>query len=901
MKTIIIVAFLLSAGAGIVNLYPYRQELSTCQREWSSFQRHISCFRLQTPLLSRSIARSDPEAAAIVEWLLHEDHHNFRDIEYLSEMSVRFPENQYFLYDLACTIASKGYTDPQIVNVLADRLLELDPDNGRYYFQKAWAAFYDWRPDRIEMTLQYLDRCFSAGQADPLDFYRERIDGLVEKEQPTIYICNQIHGHCIFDAFLSRKLVAEILEYTQDLIVNGREEEAVRIHDRIQQIAENSIPQTIAEPWRFWLSFPPSGYYGIAADTPQAVELKWMQLSTERAKQNRMQMLGWKTLSEKVAEQRQESKPKADTDYRGYVLNLVPPGAHCFEMVIAGAAAFGLFAAAGLMLKMQKSRLSFLNWLGVGLFFIGYFILCRWGDYNQMHLCCGGHYTFDYVLMSSNIGAVLSGVKEVGWLTVTLVAVTGVIGAVLLPLYLCKPCRLRYVFLHAAAVIFLFLLWLMFSNWKYIIPVFHVSVLWLIVPLLCLPSGKSRPFADLFSRTPEGRQFRTRCLAVSFCLLALHAVGFGLLGQSFLMKVAAGVEKERIDHCWPAFTPPQYETNPEQYANLLMELKTQKVSQTNLHRLLSMVEPEDIPAVLTTIRQERQNDPNYYGYWSMFRMGSYEADTPVMFLDDLAGALDYCGKDVIPAIIPFLENPDSPMMLNVRGRAGDLSVHDRLMEAWRKYRDTGFPNDDFATPMIDESQTIPRVPLECLVNICPYPEFKECVLTTAKFTGMENGYFILNRGIIQHLSREQKGELITELLEMNDSKRLSPSTLLEVLHRDSALGPAAKENLWKQVIAYETSKLGWKEVDLNVSNKPNDYEIPDELLTACINSKDERLRAMGQHICRVTGRPMDEQTMQQWLNDPYFIIRANAVLLRPGLSRPNDPSHFVRLISSLMK
>lgn len=332
--------FLFLVAAGVVNLHPQRQELLLHWREWSSFQRHFRWqgkrFGLRKPFLSKSIAESDPEAAAIVEWTLHEDVTDFRDVEYFSEMAMRCPQNQFFLYDLACRIAHKGYTDPKLVDFLADRLLELDPDNGRYYFLKAWAAFYEWRPDRIDTALSYLERCFAGPQQDPFNLYKTRVCTLVEKEKPTIYISGQSARWRSNDMSLSRKLIRGLLEYTQDLIVNGQAEQAMHIHDRLQRIAENSIPQTINEPWQFWIAFQP-GYHMVAFDTPQEVELKWMALTPERAGQNRMQMLGWKEFTDRVAALRNESRPQPKTDRGGFVLYLVPPGGHCFEMTFAAA------------------------------------------------------------------------------------------------------------------------------------------------------------------------------------------------------------------------------------------------------------------------------------------------------------------------------------------------------------------------------------------------------------------------------------------------------------------------------------------------------------------------------------------------------------------------------------
>jgi hypothetical protein len=88
---------------------------------------------------------------------------------------------------------------------------------------------------------------------------------------------------------------------------------------------------------------------------------------------------------------------------------------------------------------------------------------------------------------------------------------------------------------------------------------------------------------------------------------------------------------------------------------------------------------------------------------------------------------------------------------------------------------------------------------------------------------------------------------------------------------------------------------------LELSYKPYDYHISDQLLAECLDNKNDCLRAMGQHIWHKLGKPVDEQTLRRWANDSNFVIRTDAILLKSDAISPDDPSAFVRLIRNLAK
>jgi hypothetical protein len=393
-------------GLCLAWLYPHRNELSLYWREWSSFQRHFAYgnegkFGLRQPFLSRSVAQQDSEAAAIVDLIMQDpSREDFQDIEYIAEQMMKFPTNQYFLYDLACRCALRTYIDPQIIDKIADRLIELDPNNGRYYFLKAWAVFYDWGDNRLEKSLDYLEKSYSCPtRSDPYEAYKERTYRLMESEKSTVFFSNRILSWSSENRWLQARFIRDILTCTQDLIVNSQSDRAMQIHDRLQRLAENNIPQTI-KTFRDYpvLTFSMS-FYGLPQETPQAVELKWMKLDPQRARQNRLQMLTWKQWNTQVQSDRTASARQTLPHFKMIAKDFLPPAAHGFQMTIASGFILLFFFVVGFILKMQRVSISWLVFAVMLLVFLGYFILCRFMDYQIIHepICGDHHYTFDCV------------------------------------------------------------------------------------------------------------------------------------------------------------------------------------------------------------------------------------------------------------------------------------------------------------------------------------------------------------------------------------------------------------------------------------------------------------------------------------------------------------------------
>ena len=920
MKRLLII-WAIFTGLCLAYLYPYRKEIGLYWREWSSFQRHFVCnnkdeFGLRRPFLSETVAQQDPEAAAIVELICRDyrgDSHRSesKDIDDLSNLSLKYPDNPYFLYDLACRLTSRTYIDPQIINSIADRLLRLDPNNGRYYSLKAWTAFYDWDDNRAEKALEYLEKCFSSPNTqDPYELYKARVCGLMEKEKPTSLISNWPATWHTNDYLLSRNVVKDLLVYTQDLIVNSRSDRALQIHDRLQQIAENNVPRKIEMPWRhFWLSFRVN--YMMHIETPQTVELKWMDLTPQRARQNRLQMLAWEQWDKQISFHKDTPRTQSTPQLSHSVKEKTPPAAHGFQMTIASVVVLFAFIGVGLILKMRQSRLSWFTFVAMIVVSLGYFLVYRWGDYQQMHndMCGDHHYTFDCVPCPFFMVAILCLCKPfAGYAAAGVSLSLGVIAAILHKKYI-RPNLFCRVIIKILCVLLAGSLWIWITRLQFAALAVDIVFLSIVIPLLCFrrENKYAGGYHGLFSLTEEGRRYRGCCVMLSGYAVILHLVVFTIFSSSLAVFTSCAVQEQKGEIAWQPVYPPRYTIDPNSYQNLLAQFETQGPSKIYLSEWLPMVEPTDIPKVLTILKERREKDPNSRlgpGMGAPVPPGEagfmgYNRD----YQSDLLGAMNFCGRDALPYIIPFLKDPDRIIMLIIRGRAGDTSVRQRLVDEWKKNRDAGFPVEQEMRYGIANTNAGPAeepVPLGALVGICPYLEIRDYILEYSKWVIHHKDHFIPDRELMTYFTRQQKGDLINRWIPVVKETRLNPYSVLELLQYNAELNTVSQEWLWKRMIDCGNNQdKRYSLDDLNLENKPSDYHISDGLLAGCLNNQNERLRAMGQHIYRKLGKPLDEQILQRWAGDSNFVVRADVALLRPGKIPASDPSAFVRLIRNL--
>ncbi len=809
---------------------------------------------LRSPFLSRSVARQDPEAADLVEFTYQEycdriDLENLEDVESLAALSLRYPNNPYVLYNLACRI-DKGYLDPEILNRIADRLLQIDPANSRYYFLKACAAFYNWDENGAEKAVEYLEQCFSGSAPyDPYDLYKDRTCKLVEQENPLLTLSDKMIFCQCFDSYQLRELIQNLLTYTQDLIINGQSERARQLHDRLQRLAECSIPEKIEYPWQnFRILFKPD--VSFYQKTPQMIELQWMKLDPQRARQDRLQMLAWMNFSKDLGVKWKKEKTESEIPSSRWSWDWYPAAGHGFQMTLASLAGLAVFAGIGLLAGMRRSRLSAWSFVLATLFFILYFLICRASDYQEMHDdWCGGR---AFILYSETIWDILCNLKPFAVYGLAAAFAVAAITAGTYWIRRKRPGLFGRIIFRFCVVLFILSLWLAVSRLRFATPIFDLLVLLVCIPLLCFPlrNLRRKEYLPFLSRSTAGKEFRGRCLVLGGYAVIFHLIAFALSAPALAETVNAVFIIHKQERTWPTVIPNRYIVDPNSYPAFLSQFETENYP-VFMGQWLAMVEPEDIPKVLTVLQERRKKEP--YPLGGMMGMES-ESQKEFLarcnYLPGLHNDMEWCGRDAWPAIIPFISDPNRIEMLLLREQTDDPAACNRMVELWRKNRE---------------------------------------------------GPFTLEPSLMQCFNRRQKGKLIEQWLPVSEESR-KRANYLDILQYNSELSPTSREWLWRQMIdqIYQFSKHGFYR-DLTLASKPADYHISDDLLNECLGSKNERLRVMGQHIYQKMGKPLDEEILRKWAADPHFLVRANAALRAPDLIGADEPSAFVRLVQGLAK
>jgi len=140
--------------------------------------------RFPTPPAGTDLARADPEAASMVNYLISERKF-FRepDINRLAVLASIYPQNEFFLYDL-CTQLSRNVDsiNPAAALTIADRLISIDFDNAHYHYAKALVLLYLRSESDFHRALDELE---TGNKSPRLEFaydkYRSCLDDALGK------------------------------------------------------------------------------------------------------------------------------------------------------------------------------------------------------------------------------------------------------------------------------------------------------------------------------------------------------------------------------------------------------------------------------------------------------------------------------------------------------------------------------------------------------------------------------------------------------------------------------------------------------------------------------------------------------------------------------------------------
>ena len=139
------------------------------------------------------LVATDPEAGDMLRYCLTYSSFSYKNpnLEELVTLVEKWPQNEFFLSQLAEELTGEGVVDPQAALVLVDKLLTLNPENAHYRYLRGWIFLTDPnRPNRLQEALEHFELGHNLPEFyQPYNKYKQRMDRLRKKsaiiwEQP---------------------------------------------------------------------------------------------------------------------------------------------------------------------------------------------------------------------------------------------------------------------------------------------------------------------------------------------------------------------------------------------------------------------------------------------------------------------------------------------------------------------------------------------------------------------------------------------------------------------------------------------------------------------------------------------------------------------------------------------
>ena len=317
------------------------------------------------PAIKEKIAKTDPEAAAIVNYMLNSTSgHNEQAVDILSRNIFKFPENQYFIYELAMYTGGclEDGLDPAILLKLSNRLIEFDSKNSNYYYLKAFALLHDRNGsnfDKVVELIKQAEKC--EYYKDPHLTYRARVMAIARKQGLPRNLIENLD--CVFPYnFFIGKIYDTLIQY-QNLLITERNFAKA---DEISNVLKTMISDKMREPFiNNNPSFNSFRLYGLGSgfgrwNLPQEVELQRENLTQWEADKKRLELCAIVNPEKKVEFVNKHSEPSEKT--QPYVI-AVPPfmyfvgmtGVFIFLTIILSI--FSFFRKDNLKIKISKASL----------------------------------------------------------------------------------------------------------------------------------------------------------------------------------------------------------------------------------------------------------------------------------------------------------------------------------------------------------------------------------------------------------------------------------------------------------------------------------------------------------------------------------------------------------------
>ncbi|MEJ2703086.1 MAG: hypothetical protein P8Z79_11655 [Sedimentisphaerales bacterium] len=185
MRTWTRVWIAIALACGLLTIYeiPKARLIGRFLRVTLDRDRYTASGRLNTPaIVTDGLVERDPEAADMLRYCLNYASEDV-NIADLATFAEKYPENEFFLAQLAENLTRTGVVDPNAALIVVDKLLKLNGDNAHYRYLRGWILLERAdRPDYLQAAVKQFEMGHSLPQFYlPYSKYKKRLDRLYKR------------------------------------------------------------------------------------------------------------------------------------------------------------------------------------------------------------------------------------------------------------------------------------------------------------------------------------------------------------------------------------------------------------------------------------------------------------------------------------------------------------------------------------------------------------------------------------------------------------------------------------------------------------------------------------------------------------------------------------------------
>ena len=203
------------------------------------------------------------------------------------ENSLKFPNNEYFLFSNASIVLGCSELDQKITVKLAEKLIDFDKDNSLYHYLKAAAMLADRQGDNITPALDEIKTAAKCPNSYfPYSKYTKRVVAVAERASLLPTLVGRLANPYLYAPGVD-DIHEALLRYAHRAFTDGDNEKGLLIDDAINSIGENQLDADYNEARllmyhrNHYLSFV-FGYWSC----PEILELQRAKITEQRARQN---------------------------------------------------------------------------------------------------------------------------------------------------------------------------------------------------------------------------------------------------------------------------------------------------------------------------------------------------------------------------------------------------------------------------------------------------------------------------------------------------------------------------------------------------------------------------------------------------------------------------------------